>query len=107
MQIEVLYFVGCPNHVATHQAVLNAVQELGVEATIMETAVETPADAESKRFPGSPTVRIDGQDADSTGATDSGYGLRCRRYMTPDGMQGAPTCGMIKMAILTNQADSG
>jgi hypothetical protein len=107
MQIEILYFEGCPNHVAAHQQVLKAVQELGIETTIVKTNVETPSDAETKRFPGSPTVRIDGQDVDPTGAGDGSYVMRCRRYLTPDGMQGTPTSEMIKAAIHTKQAGNG
>jgi hypothetical protein len=38
-----------------------------------------------ERFPGSPTLRIDGQDIDSDAADRQDYGLKCRLYPTQPG----------------------
>jgi hypothetical protein len=45
--------------------------------------IETDADAERESFPGSPTIRIDGEDVQPPG--DNPIGLSCRVYRRPDG----------------------
>jgi hypothetical protein len=45
--------------------------------------IETDVDAERESFPGSPTIRIDGEDVQPPG--DNPIGLSCRVYRTRDG----------------------
>ena len=45
--------------------------------------IETDADAERESFPGSPTIRIDGEDVQPP--RDNPIGLSCRVYRTRDG----------------------
>ena len=49
----------------------------------MEVTAE--AEAERLRFPGSPTIRVDGADIDPGGAEDQQFGLTCRVYRRADG----------------------
>src|SRR5712692_9757681 len=68
MRIELLYWDGCPWHPET-QALLEQVlaeRGLGVEIEVRE--VRTEEEARVLRFPGSPTIRIDGRDVDPIGA---------------------------------------
>ena len=84
MRIEFLYWDGCPSHpeaLALLQAVL---AERGVEATVELREVRTDHEAETLRFPGSPTIRIEGQDIDAPGA-DGRPALTCRIYHLADG----------------------
>lgn len=70
-----------------------------LEEVIAEVAPDTPvreldatdsATAERVRFPGSPTIRVDGRDVDP-GYVDSGdYTPRCRLYRTAAGLRGLP-----------------
>ncbi len=84
MRIEFLYWDGCPSHpeaLALLQAVL---AERGVEATVELREVLTDSEAETLRFPGSPTIRIEGRDIDAPGA-DGRPALTCRIYHLADG----------------------
>lgn len=99
MRIEVLYFDGCPNYEPTHASVLAAVKELAVEATIASVKVESDAEAVARRFLGSPSVRIDGEDIEGQIESDVPYSLRCRRYPTTEGFQGHPPKDIIVGAI--------
>jgi len=101
MRIEVLYFEGCPNHEPAFETVLGVVKELAVEATIERVQVPTDAEAIAKRFLGSPSVRVDGQDIEIRDDAEGPYSLRCRRYQTPEGITGSPSKDQIKSAILT------
>ena len=55
---------------------------LDPEAIVM-LEIETDADADREEFPGSPTIRIDGEDVQPPG--DNPIGLSCRVYRRPDG----------------------
>ena len=46
--------------------------------------------AQRERFPGSPTVRVNGRDIDPAGAQGAPYAMACRLYPTPDGPSGTP-----------------
>jgi len=60
--IEILYAPGCP-HLRDVRARLMAVAgEEGVAISVTETPVETVEQARQRRFPGSPTVRVEGRD---------------------------------------------
>ncbi len=64
MLIEVLYMPGCPNHQPALHRLRKALQFEAVDVAIREIPVSDEATARSLRFPGSPTVRINGQDAE-------------------------------------------
>jgi hypothetical protein len=59
-------------------------EERGVAEQIDVREVLTHEQAVELRFPGSPTIRIDGLDVDPDGA-DWPPGLSCRVYRLPDG----------------------
>jgi hypothetical protein len=84
MRVELLYWDGCPSHPEA-QALLEQVlaeRGLGVEIEVRE--VRTKEEARVLRFPGSPTIRIDGRDVDPIGA-GARPALTCRIYSLPDG----------------------
>ena len=58
--------------------------ERGVEATVELREVRTDEEAQTLRFPGSPTIRVDGRDVDASGA-DGRPALTCRIYHLADG----------------------
>ena len=98
MDIELLYSTGCPNQRLAEERLaeaLAAVGRPGAEVTLR--AVETDEDAQALRFPGSPTIRVDGRDPFPTTART--YGLTCRVYPTPDGLAGAPTVDQLVQAL--------
>jgi hypothetical protein len=90
MEIELLYFDGCPSHEAFELRLRELIAEAGLDVEIRQRRVESDAAAQSERFLGSPTLRVDGVDIDP-GAGDCGdYGLKCRLYRTEQGLRGAP-----------------
>lgn len=78
MDVELLYFDGCPNWQQAHDRLTDALAATGNAGTpIVLRTVTTPEEAQREGFPGSPTIRIDGVDPfTSTGAAS----LSCRVY---------------------------
>jgi hypothetical protein len=84
MTIDFLYWEGCPSHPEAEELLEDVLRERGVEAEILYTEVKTEEDAKQLRFPGSPTIRVDGRDVDPQGANGR-PALTCRIYALPDG----------------------
>jgi hypothetical protein len=82
--IELLYWEGCPSHPEAKTLLEQVLAELGRDDQIVMTEVRSDEEAERLRFPGSPTIRVDGRDIDSEGAA-SRPALTCRIYYLPDG----------------------
>jgi len=98
MRIELLYFDGCPNHELADKRVRDVLNDLGVEAEIVHINVKDEATAEQVRFPGSPTIRVNGDDV-VPGPSGEPYSMRCRVYPTTSGFDGAPDEDSIRTAI--------
>src|SRR5439155_6686060 len=90
MKIELLYFEGCPSHERFAPRLSELLAAAGVKAEIEMRRVESAQAAISERFLGSPTVRVNGVDVELSAAARCDYGLKCRLYETPDGLQGTP-----------------
>jgi hypothetical protein len=59
--------------------------ELGLDPSdVRVREVRTDEDAQRERFPGSPTIRVEGRDVQPPGAGDP-LGLSCRVYRLRDG----------------------
>ncbi len=99
MQIEFLWFDDCPNHESA-RALLDAVlADRGIAAGVKAVNVPDLAIGERVKFPGSPTIRINGADIEP-GYRDSGdYTPRCRIYATTDGLRGIPERAWIEAAV--------
>jgi hypothetical protein len=98
MKAEILYFDGCPTYVAAEKTVREALAEQGIEARVELVAVNTEEEAERLRFPGSPTIRLDGRDLFPAPERED-WRLGCRVYATPEGLKGSPTAEMLKDAL--------
>ena len=79
MEVELLYWEGCPSYPEA-LAQLRAALGEGVPVTVREVLTEEQAVAEG--FPGSPTIRVDGEDLFPI---DDPPGLSCRVYRLADG----------------------
>ena len=84
MKIELLYWDGCPSHPEALELLQTVLAERGLEATVELREVRTTVEAQTLRFPGSPTIRVDGRDVDESGA-DARPALTCRIYYPADG----------------------
>jgi hypothetical protein len=98
MKIEILYFDGCPTYQAAEETVRGVLAEQGIEAEVELVAVNTDEEAKRLRFPGSPTIRVDGEDLFPV-PDRVGYALGCRMYATPEGLKGSPTAEMVRTAL--------
>jgi hypothetical protein len=79
VEVELLYWDGCPSHEAALAMLRSALGD-DVPIAVREVANEKQAIAE--RFPGSPTIRVDGEDLFPI---DDPPGLSCRVYRLADG----------------------
>jgi hypothetical protein len=100
MNVELLYFSGCP----TYERVLPRLRELVAEAggdpaEIDTRRVETAEAAERDRFLGSPTVRVNGQDVDPGAANREDFGMKCRIYRSDEGQSPEPPDRWIRAAL--------
>jgi hypothetical protein len=85
VDVELLWWEGCPSTERTLEAVREALTELGLEDTEVRTReVRTDDDAAELGFLGSPTILIDGVDL-VPAADDEPIGLSCRVYRRRDG----------------------
>ena len=98
MDVEVLYFDGCPTHEAATWALREVLAELGAEAEVELVAVNTHEEAKRLQFPGSPTIRVEGRDLFPV-PERSAWALSCRTYATPEGLKGYPTREMVQEAL--------
>jgi hypothetical protein len=84
VRIEFLFWDGCPSHPEAEALLRDVLAGRGIAADVEMREVTTQAEAEAERFPGSPTIRIDGRDVDPDGA-GARPSLTCRIYHLPDG----------------------
>lgn len=99
MKLELLYFEGCPSHERFAPRLRELIAGAQVDAEIVERRVESFEEAESERFLGSPTVRIDGRDVDPGAAERTDYGLKCRLYRYDGGQSGEPPDAWVREAL--------
>lgn len=84
MRIELLFWEGCPSYPEARELLEDVLAEHGIDDPVELRDVTTREEARSLRFPGSPTIRIDGRDVDPVGA-EATPALTCRVYRFPDG----------------------
>jgi hypothetical protein len=84
MRVEFLYWDGCPSHPEAEELLRDVLRARGLPAEIERREVTTHEQAVAERFPGSPTIRVDGLDVDPAGAGER-PALTCRIYHLPDG----------------------
>jgi len=99
MNIELLWFEGCPNHHAASELLQTTLDELGVSASINMIEVPDLETGERTKFAGSPSIRINSIDIDPTYEDTGDYTPRCRVYMTSEGFKGVPEKAWIVDAL--------
>jgi hypothetical protein len=98
--IEVLYVEGCPNNTGTLALVRRVREQLGIDAEIRSTLIGDQVTAERARFPGSPTVRVDGRDVEPGSEPPAEYTLACRLYRLEHRFAGQPEEQWVRDALL-------
>jgi hypothetical protein len=98
MKVQILYFEGCPTYLQAEETLRKVLAEESIEVRVELVAVNTDEEAQEIRFPGSPTIRVDGEDLFPV-PDRSQYALGCRMYATPEGLRGSPTAEMMHEAL--------
>lgn len=84
MTVELLWWDGCPSHPEALDQLNRILREEGVETDVSRIEITDDEQARRERFPGSPTIRINGKDIVPAAQAEP-YSLTCRVYRTRDG----------------------
>ena len=98
MELEIVYFDGCPNWRTALERLreaLSVIDRPDVEVRLRQ--VTTIEDAGAAEFTGSPTVLVDG--IDPFAEPGAGIGLSCRVFRTPAGAEGSPAVAQLVEAL--------
>jgi hypothetical protein len=88
-RVELLWWEGCPSYPETLADLERLLGEEGIESEVELVEIESDAQARRARFPGSPTIMIDGEDALPAPEAEP-FSLTCRVYRLRDG-RASPT----------------
>lgn len=98
MRVRFLYSEDCPSHDEALRRLRNALAEESVAADVEIVRVNTFEEAIRERYPGSPTIIIDGHDI--CPIQNSHYAPTCRAYVLEDGrVSPLPSISMIRKVI--------
>ena len=64
--VELLWFADCANRPSARRMLKDVIAEVAPGTAIHDVDAADPAVPERARFPGSPTIRVNGQDVDPT-----------------------------------------
>jgi hypothetical protein len=98
--IEVLHTADCPNYPEALAMVERIRTTLGIDAELRTTLIADQAAAERARFPGSPTVRVDGRDVEPGSEPPVEITLACRLYRHQHHLSGQPQERWVRDALL-------
>jgi len=94
MRIEVLYVPGCPNYEPAVQRLQAVLESQSLQAEIRSVPISSEDQAKTLLFPGSPTIRIDGEDVEQHETVVPS--LACRLYANRSGV---PSEESLRIAI--------
>ena len=107
MRVEVLYFEGCPNHAPTIERVRSELVSRGLPKEIEEVEIHSQVEAETLRFLGSPSVRINGSDIELEARNLKSFGMSCRTYLEGTVRSGSPSRDLIGRALSEHTTQAG
>jgi hypothetical protein len=98
MEINLLYFDGCPSwkKALTHLQIASMKEKLDTQINLVE--VKSALEAADVKFLGSPSFQINGQDL--WPEDRQSYSMNCRVYKTNEGLKGWPTIEMLRQKLL-------
>ena len=104
MKIKLYYFDDCPSYEKARENLKEAFRLEGLTQEVEMVPVASEADAQAKRFIGSPSIRINGIDIEGPEAEEKGYGYCCRIYAENGRSTGWPSVEQIRYALATFQS---
>ncbi len=85
MRVELFWWEGCPSYPQALAELRDVLRAEGLDPEgVQLREVESDEQAARERFPGSPTIRVDGEDVLPPGEGRP-FGLTCRVYRLRDG----------------------
>ncbi len=94
MRIEILYIPGCPNYEPALERLQAVLESQSLQAEIRSVPISGGDQAKALLFPGSPTIRINGEDVEQH--EKIAPSLACRLYADRSGV---PSEESLRMAI--------
>jgi hypothetical protein len=101
MQVELLKIPDCPGADIAYDRLRQVLDGLGVGETIRTIEIATEEQARRLRFPGSPTLRIDGCDVEPAADRIGQYAVACRLYGSGGSADNAPSAAAIRRSVNT------
>jgi hypothetical protein len=98
-RVELLYLDGCPNHEPLQARVSELVSAYKLQATIEPVLVHSDEEARARHFLGSPSLRINGVDVEPGAGERADFGMKCRLFLTPQGLRGTPSDAWVLAAL--------
>jgi hypothetical protein len=98
MRIEVLYVPGCPNYELAVERLQAVLESQSSQAEIRSVPINCEDEAKALLFPGSPTIRIDGEDVEQHETVVPS--LACRLYANYSGI---PSEELLRIAISSSK----
>jgi len=99
MKIEVLYVRDCPSHRAAVELVEGILASQGLTEKVEELLVSNQRMAVDLKFPGSPTIRINGRDVAPESPVGQAFALSCRLYLGSEQL-GLPPVELVRRAVI-------
>jgi hypothetical protein len=94
MRIEVLYVPGCPNYEPAIERLQAVLESESLQAEIRSMPISSEDQAKALLFPGSPTIRINGEDVEQHAPIVPS--LACRLYANRSGI---PSDESLRIAV--------
>lgn len=94
-----MWFNDCPNHENARRLLREVLADRTAQFEFRDIDASDPEIAAATRFPGSPTIRVDGIDVEPGFEDPGDYTPRCRIYRTPSGFSDVPSREWIEQAM--------
>lgn len=98
-KIEFLFFKDCPNWKKALRNLNLVLSEEGVNISVRKVQVRSETEAADWKFPGSPTIRINGKDFEPNFQDPGKYALVCRTYPGGENDGALPSEEALRTAI--------
>ena len=103
-RVEFIWFDGCPSHEPARALLDDVIAAVAPGTLVAAIDASDPEIAAAHRFPGSPTIRVDGVDIDPDFVDPGDYAPRCRLFRTSEGLRGVPPRQWIEDALAGSQS---
>lgn len=97
--VAFLWFQDCPNHEVARAILREVIDDVAPGTTFDDIDATDPNVARTHRFPGSPTIRVDGKDVDPAFVDPGDYTPRCRLFRSDSGLVRVPERRWIEDAL--------